>query len=137
MRLPNGSLLLTVGVLLGGTLLRLVVAPPLLGAGASSRLPGDLHGVRRHLPAARLLGERLEVVGGLVDRLQVALVLVLLADRGEVGVPALGHRAARGLHIFLAERGREFEEQHELFDVHHRGHKKAGYPGARNRRTRW
>ncbi len=57
------------------------------------------------------------MVGGLVDRLQVALVLELLARRGDVGVPALGHPPARKLHVALVKRRLDLQEEHLLLDV--------------------
>ena len=49
----------------------------------------------RDAPAARAFGEALELVGGLVDGLQVALVLELPPGGRDVGVPALGHAPPR------------------------------------------
>ncbi len=43
------------------------------------------------------------MIGGLVDRLQVTLVLELLARRGDVRMPALGHPPPRQLHLALVE----------------------------------
>ena len=75
------------------------------------------------LPAARALREALELVGGLVDRLQVALVLELPSRRREVGVPALGHPPARELDVALVERRLELEQQQVALDVKDdRGH---------------
>src|SRR3954464_13104227 len=83
----------------------------------------DLDRVARDLAAARALGQALELVGRLVDRLQMALVLELLAGRGEVGVPDLGQTPARQLDVALAERRLELEEKHPLFEVEDvRGH---------------
>src|SRR4051794_32397416 len=84
----------------------------LLGVGARALLRSplaggrraDLDGVARDLAAARLLRELLELVGGHVDRLEVALVLELLAGRGDVRVPALCHPAASELDGALVER---------------------------------
>ena len=74
------------------------------------------------LPAARLLGEALELVGGLVDRLQVALVLELAPGRRDVGMPALRHPAARELDVALVERRLDLQEQDGLLDVQHLRH---------------
>ena len=95
--------------MLARPLLGLVGAPPGLRAGAASGRGADLDGVLGDAPAARALGEALELVGGLVDRLEMALVLELLAGRGEVGVPDLGEAPAGELHLALAERGLELE----------------------------
>jgi hypothetical protein len=61
--------------------------------------------------AAKALRQGLELVGGLVDRLQVALVLELLARRRDVRVPDLRHAAARELHVALVERRLELEKE--------------------------
>ena len=74
-------------------------------------------------PAARALRDPLELVGGLVDRLEVALVFELPALRREVGMPALGHPAARELHVALGERRLELQEEKVLLDIEDRhGH---------------
>ena len=78
-------------LLLGVRPRALLRAPLARGRGA------DLDRVARDLAAARPLGELLELVGGLVDRLQVALVLELPARRRDVGVPALGLAPPREL----------------------------------------
>src|SRR6202030_1293774 len=70
-----------------------------------------------HLSAARALGEALELVGGEVDRLQVALVLELAPGGRDVGVPALGHPPSRELHVALVERSLELQQEHVLLDV--------------------
>ena len=103
--------------LLALALLLLVGARALLGAALAGGGGADLDGVARDPPAAGLLGERLELVGGLVDRLQMALVLELLAGRRDVGMPALGHAPARELHVALVERRLELQEQDGLLDV--------------------
>ena len=84
---------------------------PACGGGA------DLDRVARDPAAARALGDALELVGGLVDRLQVALVRDLLAGRGQVGVPDLGLAAARELHVALVERRLELQEEQRLLDI--------------------
>ena len=78
--------------------------------------------MRDDLAAARVLGQALELVGRLVDRLEVALVLVLAPGRRDVGVPALRHPAARELDGALVERRLQLEEQHGLLDVQELGH---------------
>ena len=90
--------------MLAGALLGLVGALALLGARLAGRRGGDLDRVAGHLSAARLLRELLELVGRLVDRLQMALVLELLAGRRDVGVPLLGEPPARLLDVALVER---------------------------------
>src|ERR1700728_4377837 len=57
------------------------------------------------------------VVGSLVDRLQVALVLELLARRCDVRMPALGHLPARQLHVALVKRRLDLQEEHLLLYV--------------------
>ena len=73
--------------------------------------------VRTDTPAARALREALELVGGLVDCLQVALVFELSSRRRKVGMPALGHPPARELDVPLVERGIELEQQQVALDV--------------------
>ena len=99
-----------------------VGARALLGAALARGGRGDLDGVAGDLAAARLLGELLELVGGLVDRLQVALVLELLAGRRDVRVPALGQPAARELDVALVERRLDLQEEDGLLDVQHLRH---------------
>ena len=96
---------------------RLVGAPALLGARRACRRGADLDRVARDLAAARALGEALELVGRLVDRLEVALVLELLAGRRDIRVPDLGQPAARELHVALVERRLELQEQQRLLDI--------------------
>ena len=100
----------------------LVGAPALLGARRARRRGVDLDGVARDLAAARSLGQALELVGRLVDRLEVALVLELLARRRDVGVPDLRHPAARQLDLALVERRLDLQQQQRLFDVEHVRH---------------
>src|SRR5262249_53115980 len=69
-----------------------------------------------------LLGELLELVGRLVDRLQVALMLVLASRRGDVGMPCLGHPAPRQLHGALIERGLELQQEQRLLYVEDPSH---------------
>jgi hypothetical protein len=68
------------------------------------------------------LGEPLELVGGLVDRLQVALMLVLATGRRDVRVPALGHPPTGELDLALVERRLELEEEQRLFEIEDPGH---------------
>ena len=98
-------------------LLGLVGAPAGLLALAARRGGARAHRVARDLAAARALGEALELVGGLVDRLQVALVLELAPGGRDVGVPALGHPPARELHVALVERRLELQQEQVLLDV--------------------
>ena len=93
-----------------GALLGLVGAPSLLLARGACGRRADLDGVARDPPAARGLGDPLELVGGLVDRLQVALVRDLLAGRREVRMPDLGLAAAGQLDVALLERRRRAPE---------------------------
>ena len=95
-------------------LLGLVGALALLLAHLAHRVGRGAGGVARDLAAARALGEALELVGHVVDRLQVALVLVLLAGRSDVGVPALGHAPARELHVAHIEGRLQLQKRHRL-----------------------
>ena len=108
---------LAVGGMRAGALLGLVGAAAVLGARLARRRGADLDRVARHLAAARSLGQALELVGRLVDRLEVALVLELLARRGDVGVPDLRLPAPRELHLALVERRLELQEKERLLDV--------------------
>ena len=103
-------------------LLLLVGARALLRAPLARGLAGHLDGVARDLAAARLLGEPGELVGRLVDGLQVPLVLELLAGRGDVGVPLLGEAPARELDVALVERRLDLQQEDRLLDVDDRGH---------------
>src|SRR5271168_1435126 len=67
------------------------------------------HGVARDRSAAGALRQALELVGRLVDGLQVALVLELAALWRHVRMPALGHPPARQLHVTLLERRLQLE----------------------------
>ena len=111
-----------VGLLRALALGLLVGAPALLGARRARRRRVDLDGVARDLPAARALGQALELVGRLVDRLEVALVLELLAGRGDVRVPDLRHPPPRHLDLALVEGRRDLQQQERLFEVEHVGH---------------
>jgi hypothetical protein len=105
-----------------GALLGLVGAPALLGARLARCGGADLDRVARDAPAARALGQRDELVGGVVDRLQVTLVLELAPGRREVGVPDLGQPTARQLDVALVERRLELQEEERLLDLEHCGH---------------
>ena len=107
-----------------------VGALPLLGPALAGRCGADLHRVARDLAAARLLGELLERIGRLVDRLQVALVLELPPRRGDVGMPELGQPPSRELDVALPERRFDLEEQDGLLDVQHLCHDPSTVAGA-------
>ena len=119
MREPNGSCLRAVGLGGAGALLGLVGAAALLGARLARGRGADLDRVARHAPAARALGQAIELVGRLVDRLEVALVLVLAPGRGEVGMPDLREPPARELDLALVEGRLELQQQERLLDVQH------------------
>src|ERR1700682_6410466 len=110
---------------MGRALLGAHTRPLLAFAGAPARLRAlgarggraRAHGIARHAPRPGTLGQALELVGRLVDRLQVALVLELPALRRDIRVPALGHSAARELHIALVERGLELQQEQMLLYV--------------------
>ncbi|MCW3023482.1 MAG: UDP-N-acetylmuramate dehydrogenase [Conexibacter sp.] len=108
-------------------LLLLVVAAPGLGARGAGGGGADLDGVARDAAAARALGEALELVGGLVDGLEVALVLELLAGWGQVRMPHLGLLAAGQLDVALLEGRLELQEEQRLFDVEDLRHVLRGY----------
>jgi ATP-binding cassette ChvD family protein len=116
------------GVVLGalmrlraGALLCFVRSPAgllaLLARGGGARADG----VGRHAAAARPFGQPLQLVGRLVDRLQVALVLELAPLRGEVRVPALGHSPPGELHIALVKGRLQLEQEQVLLDIEDRG----------------
>ena len=109
--------------LLARALLGFVGAPAGLFARLARGRCADLHRAARDLAPARGFGQAHQVVGRLVDRLQMALVLELLARRGDVGVPALGHAPARKLHVALVKRRLYLQQEHLLLDVEdHSGH---------------
>jgi hypothetical protein len=85
-------------------LLGLVCAPALLGACLACRGGRHLDCVAADPAAARGLGELLELIGRLVDRLKVPLVLVLAPGRRDVRMPALCHSPAGELDGALIER---------------------------------
>ncbi len=95
----------------------LVGAPARLLALTARGGGADFDGVRRDFAAARALCQALELVGGLVDRLEVALVLELASLRGHVRVPALGHAPTRKLHVALCERRLQLQQEQMLLDV--------------------
>jgi hypothetical protein len=115
--------LLAVGVLGAAALLLGVRPGALLGAPLARGGGGDLDGVARHPPAAGILREALELVGGLVDGLQVPLVLELLARRGDVGMPDLRHPPARELDVALVEGRVDLQQEDRLLDVQHVRHR--------------
>ncbi len=100
-----------------GPLLLLVGAPPLIGTGLAGGGGGHLDRASRDAAAAHVLGELLELVGRLVDRLQMTLMLVLTTRRGDIGMPALCHPPARELDAALIKRRLELQQEHCLFDV--------------------
>jgi hypothetical protein len=118
----EGVVLGPVGGVLAGALLGLVGAPALLGPGLARGRRGDLDRVARHAPAARALGQRDELIGRVVDRLQMAFVLELAPWRRQVGVPDLGQPAARELNVALVEGRLDLQEEERLLDVEHCGH---------------
>jgi acetyl esterase len=108
------------GAILGcgpGSLLGFVGPPPGLGPRPARRRGGHLDSIARDSAPARGLGERLELVRRFVDRLEMALVLVLASGRGDIRMPALCHPAARELNITRIERRFEFEEQERLLEI--------------------
>ena len=119
----EGVVLGAIGRLLALALLGLVRAPARLLALAARGRGAGAHGAARHAPAARALGQALELVGRLVDRLEVALVLVLAPLRSEIGMPPLGHPAPRELHVALVKGRLELQQKQVLLDVQDRyGH---------------
>jgi hypothetical protein len=109
--------LLALGVGAALALLLLVGALALFGAPPAGGSARHLDGVAGHRPAAGLLREALELVGRLVDGLEMTLVLALLPGRGYVGVPALGKSAPCKLDVALVERRIDLEKEDRLFDV--------------------
>ncbi len=108
---PERVVLGAVGGLLAGALLVLVGAAAGVLASAARGRRRRLHGVAADPSPARGLRQAFELVGGLVDGLQVALVLVAAPGRGDVRMPALGHPPPRKLDGALIERGLQFEEE--------------------------
>jgi len=113
---------LAVLCVLAGALLGFVCALALFGPGFSRRRGARLDRARTDPPAARLVGQLLELVGGFVDRLQVSLVLHLLAGRCEIGVPALGQPAPRELDGAHVEGRVQLQQEKGLLDVEDLGH---------------
>ena len=113
---------LAVGGVLARPLLGFVGAAAVLGARLARGGGADLHRVVGDRSAARALGEALELIGCLVDRLEVALVLELLARRRDVRVPDLRLAAARQLHVALAEGRLELQQKQRLLDVENTWH---------------
>src|SRR5947209_14234826 len=91
-----GSERVVLGAVSGGLarpLLGLVGPPPgLLARLARGGCRGS-DGAGADAAATGGLGQLLELVGGLVDRLKMPLMLVTTPGRRHVGVPALGHLA--------------------------------------------
>ncbi len=116
-------------------LLGLVGAPAGLRARCARGRGGHLHGVAAHTAAPALLGEPLELVGCSVDRLQVTLVLGLLAARRDVRVPALGHPPPRQLDAPLVEWRLQLQEEQRLLEIEDRnvGHESRTVPGRAGR----
>ncbi|MFM9126793.1 MAG: hypothetical protein ACKOTA_04385 [Solirubrobacterales bacterium] len=102
---------------LAATLLGLPRLAALLGPGLPGGPGADLDRIGGDLPTARVLGQFLELVGGLVDRLEVALVLDLAAGRGQVRVPDLGLTAPGELYGALVEGRVELQQLSALLDV--------------------
>jgi hypothetical protein len=94
-----------------GALLGLVGAPPSLRPSPAGRSGRDLDCVSRDSSLPGALGQRLELIGGLVYCLEMALVLVLASGWGDVRVPALGHAASSELDISLIKGGLQLEEK--------------------------
>ena len=105
-----------------GALLGLVRAATLLLTDPAGGRRGDFDGVSGDAPAARGLRQPLELVGRLVDRLQMALVLVLPSRRRDVGVPAFGHPTTRQLDAALVERRLQLQQQQSLFKIEDASH---------------
>src|SRR5579875_2719074 len=92
-------------------LLGFVGAAAFFGAGPPCRLGRCPHRAPAHPSAPGGFGKVLEVVGRLVDRLQMELVLVPLALRRKVRMPPLGKPPPRQLDIPLVERRLELKQQ--------------------------
>src|SRR5271163_722112 len=106
-----------------GALLGFIGALAGLRACRARRLSARANRVARDVPTPRALGQALELVGRLVDGLEVALVLELAPGGRHIRVPALGHPAPRELHIALVKWRLQLQEEQVLLDVQHgRGH---------------
>ena len=99
-----------------------VGARALLGARLARGRRRDLDRVRGDAAAARALGESLELVGRFVDRLEVALMLMLAALRRDVRMPALGEPAAGELDVALVKRRLQLQQEERLFEIKNLGH---------------
>ena len=97
-----------------GSLLGFIGPPAGLGSGLARRGGGDLHSITRDPAPPRGLSQHLELVGRFVDRLEMALMLVLASRRGDIRMPALCHSAAGELNIARIEGRFELEEQERL-----------------------
>ena len=117
----EGVVLGAIGGVGAGALLGLVGRAAGLLAGTAGGGGARPDGVARDASAARALRQALELVGGLVDRLEVALVLELAARGSDVRMPALGHAPASELHVALVEGRLELQQEHVLLDVENRG----------------
>src|SRR5207244_2742435 len=102
--------------LLGRALGSLVGATALLGATRAGGGGVDLDRVATDPPSARALGQPLELVGGEVDRLEMALVLELAPGGSDVGVPDLGLTAPRQLDVALVKWRLELQEEQRLLE---------------------
>ena len=126
---PRAERVVLRGVLLGlrGGALLLLVGParPPRRAPARAAAALTLTALRETVPPREPSASELELVGRLVDRLQVALVLELLAGRRDVGVPHLRHAPARELDLALVERRLELQEEQRLLDVQHLRHRQS------------
>src|SRR6202035_3616632 len=80
------------------SLLGLVCPSTGIGAGLARRGRGRANGSARDSAAAGRFREALELVGALVDRLEVALVLMALPCRCDIRMPLLAHPPPGKLH---------------------------------------
>ena len=103
-------------------LLGLVGAAPCLLARLTRGRGRRPDSARADPATARGLGQLLELVGGLVDGLEMALMLVLTTGRSDVRVPALGHPPTRELYGALVEGRLEREQQQRLFQIEEARH---------------
>jgi len=106
-------------------LLVLVGPPPGVLTGTFGRRRRRADGVAADGAAPGGLGQTLKLVGGLVDCLQVALMLVAASGRGDVRVPAFGHSTPRKLHRALVKRRLDLQQQERCFDVQDPRHERA------------
>ncbi len=121
---PRAERIVSSAILRGGSLalLGLVGSPACLLAGTARSRGRSPYGVAGDPAPARGFGELGQLVCRLVDRLEMALMLVLTSVRRDVRMPPLRHPAPRQLHRTLVEGCLELQQEHRLFDIEDPSH---------------